>query len=212
MSFKLALLAVLVTGAFAQTSLYIPGVDPQSLSAEVLGVGSDGETTYLIQPAAQATTDPDDVGLGPATLVAGPTAAKLTYNDPSGQLSLDEDCAISDGIANCNVVAVIAGVTSSSAVTETVSAFELQGGNTVAAASATPASGASSDASSTPTSAPASAPSGESSAGKTAASQTGSGTSGTNAPAPTQSDNGVTRLQAGAAGLFAAAVVFSVLL
>lgn len=32
------------------TSIYIPDTDPQSLSVDVLGVGSDGATTYFIHP------------------------------------------------------------------------------------------------------------------------------------------------------------------
>lgn len=212
MSLKLALFAAAVTGALAQTSLYIPDTDPQPLSADVLGVGPNGETTYLLHPGVQSTFADDDVGLpGPATLIEGPTEVKLIYNDPSGMLDLNADCTLSgDNNADCVAVVVEAGVTTTMTMAETVSPFEVQGGSTIAggAAAPTPASGASG------VSAPTGAPSGSSSAGSNAPSQSGSSTSGTGAPAPTQSDNGVGRVHAGAAAGFVAAagVALSVLL
>lgn len=48
-------------GVVAQTSLYIPGFDPQAISVSELGVGSDGETTWLLAPGASSGTL--DVGL-----------------------------------------------------------------------------------------------------------------------------------------------------
>lgn len=57
----LLLLRVVLTvyvqvGVAAQTSLYIPGFDPQPVSANVLGVGSDGRTTWQIQPGQPSGT------------------------------------------------------------------------------------------------------------------------------------------------------------
>jgi hypothetical protein len=49
----------------AETSLYLPDFDPQPISADVLGVGPDGETTYLIQAGQPtgtfSTFDPEQV-------------------------------------------------------------------------------------------------------------------------------------------------------
>lgn len=119
-------------------------------------------------------------------------------------MNLEEDCTISGNIANCNIVAVVAGITTTDSETETVSPFEIQGGSTIAAA-ANPTGGAS-DASPVPSPAPSSGSSTRSSG----ASQTDSGTSG--APAPTHTDNGVGKLQSGAAGLLAVGMALSVLL
>ena len=46
--------------ALAQvTSLFIPGFDPQPLSAVPLGVDTEGRTTYEIKPGAQTDTSED---------------------------------------------------------------------------------------------------------------------------------------------------------
>ncbi|GJE87048.1 hypothetical protein PsYK624_031310 [Phanerochaete sordida] len=212
MSFKLVLLAAAVTGALAQTTLYIPDTDPQPLSADVLGVGPNGETTYLLHPGVQSTFADDDVGLpGPATLIEGPTEVKLIYNDPSGELDLNADCTIDGTNANCVAVAVVAGVTTTETLAETVSGFEVQGGSTIAGGAApTPASGASG--ASGPTSAPSAGSSGANAASQTASNTAGAGSSSSGAPAPSQTDNGVGRLRAGAAGVVAAGLAAAALL
>ena len=46
--------------ALADFPLYIPGFDPQPLSGTVLGVGSDGRTTYQISPAKATDPNGDD--------------------------------------------------------------------------------------------------------------------------------------------------------
>jgi hypothetical protein len=50
------------------TSLYIPGFDPQPVSADVIGVGSDGRTTWALHKGKTDPTDtssyPDFVGTG----------------------------------------------------------------------------------------------------------------------------------------------------
>lgn len=55
------------TGVTAQTSLYIPGFDPQPISADIMGVDSEGRTTWALHKgAATGTTDDgsDFVGTG----------------------------------------------------------------------------------------------------------------------------------------------------
>lgn len=48
-------------GVRAQSSLYIPGFDPQAISVDQVGVGADGRTTYVLQPGTPTDTD-EDVG------------------------------------------------------------------------------------------------------------------------------------------------------
>ncbi|KAG7448271.1 uncharacterized protein BT62DRAFT_762961 [Guyanagaster necrorhizus] len=117
-------------GTLGQTSLYVPGFDSQALSVKVAGV-SDGHTTYIIQPAADAT-DSGFVGTGTPTLVEGSDYASLTYADPdsSAALTLGYECSIAAGVAVCSGVAD--GVTILE--TETVSAFAVEGGATSTAA------------------------------------------------------------------------------
>ncbi|KAK0482572.1 hypothetical protein IW261DRAFT_1038765 [Armillaria novae-zelandiae] len=132
-------------GALGQTSLYVPGFDAQALSVEVAGV-ADGHTTFIIQPAADAT-DSQFVGTGTrssaflsciithapkATLVEGSDYASLTYVDPdaSAAFTVGYACSIASGVAVCSGEA--AGVTILE--TETVSAFGVEGGATETAA------------------------------------------------------------------------------
>ncbi|KIY52220.1 hypothetical protein FISHEDRAFT_70164 [Fistulina hepatica ATCC 64428] len=42
---------------FAQTSLYIPDFDPQPVSVSVIGVDSQGRTTYQLQPGVVTNSD-----------------------------------------------------------------------------------------------------------------------------------------------------------
>ncbi|KAK7693920.1 hypothetical protein QCA50_003494 [Cerrena zonata] len=147
----LALLAGgLLQSAVAQTSLYIPGFDPQPISAGIIGVGSDGRTTWQLQPGVTSGSF-DDIGLiGTATLVAGPNDVKVIID--SNGLVLNEDCAINGNIADCTVVAVVDGTTTTDTAQDTVSPFEIQPGSvaTSAGSQATPApsSGASTSGSS----------------------------------------------------------------
>lgn len=53
------------TDATALTSLYIPGFDPQPVTADELGVGSDGQTTWLIAPGVSSGTLDDSGFYGP---------------------------------------------------------------------------------------------------------------------------------------------------
>lgn len=47
------------------TTLYIPDTDPQPISVDIIGVGSDGRTTFLVQSVEN--TDPQ--GLFPTGIV-----------------------------------------------------------------------------------------------------------------------------------------------
>ncbi|KAK0441073.1 hypothetical protein EV421DRAFT_744826 [Armillaria borealis] len=116
-------------GALGQSSLYVPGFDAQALSVEVGGV-ADGHTTFIIQPAPDATDS--DGFVGTATLVEGSDYASLTYvaPDPSSAFTVGYACSIASGVAVCSGEA--AGVTILE--TETVSAFGVEGGATETAA------------------------------------------------------------------------------
>ncbi|PBK78747.1 hypothetical protein ARMSODRAFT_1011290 [Armillaria solidipes] len=116
-------------GALGQSSLYVPGFDAQALSVEVAGV-ADGHTTFIIQPAPDATGS--DGFVGTATLVEGSDYASLTYvaPDPSSAFTVGYACSIASGVAVCSGEA--AGVTILE--TETVSAFGVEGGATETAA------------------------------------------------------------------------------
>lgn len=55
-----------VAAAAAQATLYIPGLDDQAVSANVLGTGADG-TTWLLQPASSVDPENADGLVGPGT-------------------------------------------------------------------------------------------------------------------------------------------------
>ncbi|KAF9818662.1 hypothetical protein IEO21_02642 [Rhodonia placenta] len=122
--------------AAAITSLYIPGFDPQPVTANELGVGSDGLTTWLIAPGVSSGTLDDSGFFGPATLVLGPTTAALTYIDPTVGMSLIENCNIQNGEAVCVDVVGVAAQDGVSATTvtqteiESVQPFAVQTGGT----------------------------------------------------------------------------------
>ncbi|PPQ91415.1 hypothetical protein CVT25_014303 [Psilocybe cyanescens] len=109
------------------TSLYVPGFDPQPLSANVIGVGSDGRTTWALhkgQPDATDTSSYVDF-IGTATLVQGPNDIFLTYANPPAQLTLGEECTFSEStLAICTIVAQGSTATQ----TEVVSYLPIQGG------------------------------------------------------------------------------------
>ncbi|KAF9053127.1 hypothetical protein BJ165DRAFT_1400467 [Panaeolus papilionaceus] len=56
------------------TSLYIPGFDPQPVSANVAGIGADGATTWILHQGSRDPTDTssyaDFIGTGPLTFYA----------------------------------------------------------------------------------------------------------------------------------------------
>jgi len=116
-----------VTFVTAQASLYIPGFDPQPINAEVLGVGADGATTWLLQPGMPSGTLDDSGFEGEATLVEGPTSAYLNWIDPTAGVSLQENCVIANGIAVCqDNAAYISQTTLATVETEIASAFPVQ--------------------------------------------------------------------------------------
>lgn len=213
MPIKLALattlLAVVLSDVAAQTTLYIPGADPQPITASVLGVGSGGETTWLLGPGVSSGTL-DDVGIpGPATLIEGPNTAKFIFDFPADSLSLEDDCEINDGVATCVVVVATDGTTVTTTTTETVVPFTVQGGgpaptavtgsSTAVVSTPSAGSGAGTGASQTAGSTP--------SAGSSASSEASSSSSG--AAAPIQTENGAGRM---ASGFMASAVAAGVAL
>lgn len=183
-------LALLLGRVYAQTSLYIPGFDPQPISVNQLGVGSDGRTTWELQPGVTSGSF-DDIGFaGTATLVEGPSDAHLIWTYPAGGLGIDESCVINGGIAVCTVAAASGNTVVTDIETESAVPFEVQGGSAVGSAS-----GGSSPAVSTPApSSPSVSPSGSSvvqapsrSSGSPVASQTSGGNP---SPSGTGSSNG----------------------
>lgn len=50
------------SGVAAQTSLFIPGFDPQPISADILGVDSESRTTWALHKGAVTGTFEDDSG------------------------------------------------------------------------------------------------------------------------------------------------------
>lgn len=139
-SFWLPLLAL--QGVYAQTSLYIPGFDPQPVTANVLGVGADGLTTWLIAPGVTSGSFDDYGFYGPATLVEGASQANVIYDDPTFQVSLTEDCELHGSLAVCTVAGAMGADSSPLAtiVTEIIDSFEIQGGSTISG-DATPTPG-----------------------------------------------------------------------
>ncbi|KIJ68885.1 hypothetical protein HYDPIDRAFT_105398 [Hydnomerulius pinastri MD-312] len=89
---------------YADVSLYMPGFDPQPISVNIVGVGSDGETTYQVVPGEPTGTwvgqDPAFIGTG--TLVEGAGNAVFSYANAELSLSFVESCTIVNGIATCN--------------------------------------------------------------------------------------------------------------
>ncbi|KAH8106948.1 hypothetical protein BXZ70DRAFT_915767 [Cristinia sonorae] len=124
-----------VLSVVAQTSLYIPGFDPQPVTADVLGVGSDGRTTWKIAPG-QSSGGLDDNGfVGTATLIEGSSDVQLFLSNSFNYLS--ESCAINNGVADCTFVAGSEGSTVSGADQEAVTPFAVQVGTSLPPAQST---------------------------------------------------------------------------
>jgi len=85
----------------ADTSLFIPGFDPQPLSVENLGTDGQGRTTWEILPGTPTGNSDEVAFVGTATLVEGPNDAHLAYNNAQMSLTLDIQCGINNGIAAC---------------------------------------------------------------------------------------------------------------
>ncbi|EIW60219.1 uncharacterized protein TRAVEDRAFT_70670 [Trametes versicolor FP-101664 SS1] len=192
----LAAVAVLQASlAVAQTSLYVPGFDPQALSVQVEGVDAQGRTTYLIGPgAASGTFDADDGLIGTATLVADATEAHIVYVDTLASLSVSEDCQVANGQAVCSGVVSAEGAVQTVVVTESATPFAVQ----VGSATAVPSAGSGVASGSTPTA--------------TAGSGASSGVSATSSAAPTTSSgagNGVGKTGASMVGALGVAGLLS---
>ncbi|CAA7270958.1 unnamed protein product [Cyclocybe aegerita] len=90
------------------TSLYVPGFDPQPMSASVVGVGVDGRTTWALRKGQPDTVDTSSYPdfFGTATLVHGPNDASLTYADSRAQFTIGQICTFSENtLAICTIVA-----------------------------------------------------------------------------------------------------------
>ncbi|KAI0247341.1 hypothetical protein BJV78DRAFT_945165 [Lactifluus subvellereus] len=85
----------------ADTSLFIPGFDPQPLSVENLGTDGQGRTTWEILPGTPTGISDEVAFVGTATLVEGPNDAHLAYNNAQMSVTLDIQCGINNGIAAC---------------------------------------------------------------------------------------------------------------
>ncbi len=80
---KYGVIDKLLVDAWGQTSLYIPGFDPQPVTANELGVGADGETTWLIAPGVTSGSFEDSGFFGPGnsliTLLPKPTYELILF-------------------------------------------------------------------------------------------------------------------------------------
>ncbi|KAF9532875.1 hypothetical protein CPB83DRAFT_806489 [Crepidotus variabilis] len=87
------------------TGLFIPGFDPQPVSADIIGIGSDGHTTWAIHQGQRTPGDTSSYeDFGTATLVQGPSDAYLTYVNSAAKVTLAESCTVSDStLAICAV-------------------------------------------------------------------------------------------------------------
>jgi len=125
----------------ADTSLFIPGFDPQPLSVNNLGTDGQGRTTWEIVPGSLTGTFTEAAFVGTATLVEGPNDAHLVYNNAQLSLTLDIQCGINNGIAACagdESYDATSAIFPTSSVT--VQPFLVQGGGPLAASPATPSS------------------------------------------------------------------------
>ncbi|KAJ8472944.1 hypothetical protein ONZ51_g8186 [Trametes cubensis] len=122
----------------AATSLYIPLLDPQPITADIEGVDNSGHTTWRIGPGVASGTLTEDSGLfTSATLVAGATDAHLVENDSVLSFAITIDCGLNSGIAACTAVGSAADIVSTATTTEAVSAFEVQVASTATGTGAT---------------------------------------------------------------------------
>ncbi|KAF9645459.1 hypothetical protein BDM02DRAFT_3131077 [Thelephora ganbajun] len=124
-SHVLVLAFVLFSGhVLADVSLYIPGTAEQPVSAELLGAGPDGKTTWKLLPGKPTGTWTQSGFPLTATLVSSPSDAVLQYTDDP--ISVTYSCAINGGNAKCNAVWVDPTATHSRLIQETVHPFRVQ--------------------------------------------------------------------------------------
>ncbi|KAG5335212.1 hypothetical protein J132_09646 [Termitomyces sp. J132] len=132
-SLRFALLAAFTGTAVAQTSLYIPGFDPQPISADILGVDAQGRTTWALHQGALTDTFEEGSFPGTATLVEGTNDVSMTYVAPSGLFTMGTECTLSDGLAICSATVSGEPVTE----TDTVNFIDVQAGTTAVLTSPT---------------------------------------------------------------------------
>ncbi|EAU88684.2 hypothetical protein CC1G_01057 [Coprinopsis cinerea okayama7 len=127
LSIQIPTLATLLVlpDVLAQTWLYIPGFDPQPVSANIAGVDERGRTTWILQqgqPSAGFTPGVEFVGT--ATLVEGSQDVSFTYSNSAANFAIGQECTFSDQFALCTIVAQ----GSTAVQTEFVTRVEVQGG------------------------------------------------------------------------------------
>ncbi|GAA93603.1 uncharacterized protein L969DRAFT_25138 [Mixia osmundae IAM 14324] len=98
MKHSAALLLAVVGLVRGQTtaSIFLPGFDPQPLSASI--VGSDASTTTYVIAA-------NGDGIGVLTVTEGPSTLAYTTTAGDGSFTFTENCAIGQAIATCTDVA-----------------------------------------------------------------------------------------------------------
>jgi len=166
---------------YAQTSLYLPGFDPQPLSVNVIGVGGDGETTYQVVPGEPTGTwvGQEPAFYGTATLVEGPDNALISYANPALG-TVVQSCTIVNGEASCSVNEG----TTTEVDEELATPFLVQGGGTISPA-ATSAGGSVTAVPTGSSASPASSPSGSAPTGAASTPAGASPSSGTTHPPST---------------------------
>ncbi|KAI0797457.1 hypothetical protein C8Q75DRAFT_801407 [Abortiporus biennis] len=197
---SLVFVAILAQSTFAQTSLFIPGMDPQPVAGQVAGVGTDGRTTWLISPGVPSGTLSDNGFSGVATLIVGPSDAELILSEPvaGGALFGDEKCVLKgDGSADCTAIVSDPNAGLSTIFeTESVIFIPIQGAT---AAPSTPTS--------SPTSAPGTSPSAGSSSGTSGTAKPGS--SSNSSGSPTSTSTTTSNQSSGAVGLSAKGFIWA---
>jgi len=126
---KFLILTSCVSLIQADVSLYLPGFDPQPLTASVLGVDSNGDTTYLIQ-AGTPTGNEDPSDQPPFTLVEGASNVGYTIVVPDAGTVAESCTYIGNGQANCVLSMSGSGVNDEGVftTTDTVASIAVQGG------------------------------------------------------------------------------------
>ncbi|KAL1938983.1 hypothetical protein VTO73DRAFT_11136 [Trametes versicolor] len=119
--------SVLSVQYVAAATLYIPFLDPQPITADIEGVDASGHTTWRIGPGVPSGTLTDDSDLfASATLIAGPTDLHLIENDSSLSFAITADCGLNGAVAVCTVDASAVDMVSTTILTTTVAAFDVQ--------------------------------------------------------------------------------------
>ncbi|TFY69959.1 hypothetical protein EVG20_g2921 [Dentipellis fragilis] len=122
---------------YADTSLWIPGFDPQPLSVVILGADANQHTTWEILPGSLTGTFSQPTFIGTAIMIQGPQDAHVTWQgdgDLAGQ-SFEITCSVTGIVADCT--APNGYFTTPYVFPQTVEPFIVQGGQ-YAATSAPP--------------------------------------------------------------------------